>query len=975
MDIHYRIAHNQEIKDRQFPEENSDALVLPNALKFNRRIGIEKFRESYHLVGYHPILSIEEIKPGACINIYTDLYRGIGVLNAGWHSLVHAAYCSRISDALSNMRGSGLKEVENDLLGDSMVAGFVARTDQGVIVSIRPDREAELLLRALKVLEQCGIPRASSRFLVGHPAFMEEVKLVGCFHLIENAHQNNPDEVSQFLSQNYIKRISTENDESSGLSGKLTKRPGNTYFRVRSRGEWLLTPDLLEQLASDLRSRSKVLKCLGEVVEKYAQRSMTTGERDVDFLLVNSDLGRVKDTSFLYERLQEVYENVLSLKEWGEKEQSAVKEDFASLVAKYRQSTHELFYHDNWSDPQWRTIMYAFLRGLFAKEDLERLGREYSGAYEILAGGMVGYDDGSDYPKIGAEQITLEQAIARYGDNLDKRALLKTGHICIELQQTDGVNQLLRLDLEQPASGKIEIASYANKTVEVRSFLFRPEATITTRDLLNVILREESKLKYAYACNVSFSLATRDAWDYFVKHYWDAPRRVFIVGFKAGDQKERKLLVRRSDSPSYFFEHIYNGGMPHQDAIRYARAARIFQQAQRVCANMLGAGAADISSWLLKENIPEIGVINVEYLARDFVQGEPVSRISRFKYPSMKYAVKFAQARARIGAKNIVERRRVDSDSDNFITSYDGAGCPETISLVDVTTAFPPCEVIGAGGLAADTKLYACHLAAEMAAVRFIAMKEMDGGFSTQPLFLPSSSQIILREYLDSFARELASLKHECLIHEEQWLKRVDELYAGEENVPDDFDIRSRWRRALSDLKQCVPEDIVSGIREDVKPLYELYNYALHGIVDSRDAESLILELEDMLAANWSDYSVVNMDRLVRVFLGDSNFNKIEFEEREYRIHICRASAWLNRFSISLLKKVLPVARECFEGCGGEFETARNVFAKRISEELAPVRLQFGMAEKIFSAWFAGGQYKQRQRDLIRKDYYLERLH
>lgn len=911
-----------------------------------------KSRTNPIIAGHHPLDPAPEssLLPNGkmqreFLNIYVARYHGVSVATGG-HTNAHHTYC----DEISRLATEPLTTAERDYLGEYCVDGFVMRKDGGAEVKIRPDRNANILLRAIDVLHQIGVQNHDLVFGTG--CMTDQVAMIGRMHQMETICPSNPRDKLRYIQEHYE-----------------TTPTGLRCYYVEERGERLLTPHEVGAMIDIIAQRDVFLARLAEVIEAGGRQSKAGGN-DLDFLFVSEKLTRKIDKQLsqsLLASFSEVHELAKRYEIWTEHQQERIAQMMWKILDTFCANTHELFRKfkkDLFENAQWRGVMYLILR--HQEADILQLGQQYTGTIQAVPGGMIGYRDGNGLLMAGPR-------IVRLGDpdlELSEEQAMEAVKSPVVLPADDR-NHSARVYTALDGHG-IEF--------EKREFEFAYNVSQQTIDLLNWVLSHYPELDYAYICEVPESLSSRDALIDTVEKYWSPPRQVHVVVFKTLKGKEQQLLVRRADYPTYFWEHIRQPdgeSLPREQRVEYGWAIPRFQRAQRDCLRYMGIQAPDVEVMHVTEEVPELqGIVNnwrnqrVEHMVRRFISGDPLNSISRFHHPSREFTLRLAALKGEYAAVCLVSRQHYFGDGDEIISKYDQEGNPAEICQVDSTSSFPSQQD---APMQADAPLYAADLAADIAAAGMVlknngellssVASERDEGFSAE----------VEATFLSAMTGKLLSLQSKAKQEGQKMLEYVDHWYRPDESIPADCDMRSCWREAVQGLIEADVAEVVEEVCQETTKLRDFYEHIVTGLKDVDEIESLMVETGEMLASCWQSTRGISQDTLIDTVMGDQDFTSLPSAERLYRLYALRASSWAARKGVPIDMELFRFASDCMTKASGDLIGARSAFAVRINEKVRDVHFHSGVPEKLFDALFEGPEASQRFLDLNDLNYFLSR--
>lgn len=890
-----------------------------------------------------------------CVNIYT---RGIHGISFGTvaHSMAHVQFSIHLTDHL----GVEIPEADEEELYNGLVAGFRINRGGQLVVRLRPDCSAEQLLAAMQVLAWSGVLNNQVEFSVGSSSRMEEVKRLGALHKIESIARATPAEKGVFIHSR-LKRTEA----------------GNRFYYVETRGERLLTVEQAEALLNQTDNRDDLLIRLQEITKGYESRSLTAPGRDIDFLLVGDDFERKTDTAAIAAHFENLRDLVEQSKSWTPKALHRFELEAEKCLEAFRSATHELFRHDNHHRAQWVTQMFRYVadmpRGGLAKQ----LSPEYTGLLEPLPGGFIGYRLHRRQLRLGAEAVSLEQVGAEHfktpknTDLFIKKAESqgsRTGYISLAPHGPKQSSQVIELRQEDQWALR-------------RQFIFDPEASQETRDLLNEVLERYKAIEYAYVCAVPESLSSRDMLIDSLQQYWTPPRRVQVVGVKPVEGNEIRQLVRRSAYPTYFWQYLYKGGMPREDAQTRSNAIGCFMHLQRCILREWGVKVPQVKVVELHETVEKLKgrdlnwqSIRVEHYVRDFICGTAINRINRVGHPCVDFAMALIGLKGRMAAVNLAARRRYFADGDEIVSSCDDKDYPREYYLADPTSAFPSKTETAGAPPSADLPLYAIHLAADLvgAEYTFRNTKDLIGNKVSES---GSETRKSLKQcFIVNFKTELARIKNYSVEHELELLDLVDQSYFSLPELPPEFDMRSCLEQALADLSEMQVETIGSKLEGQIDDLILFYSNLIDEVDIPDDVEDVLDAAELLLASSWEGRNGVCYQDLQKIILQDFKYSSLSSKERILRLQFLHAVAWAVQQGLAVEGDLLPLAEEIRlrKGSDNEVEvTDAELFVQEVQDRFGELGFQARILREFFKALYVGEAAEWRYLELRKSGYFL----
>lgn len=836
---------------------------------------LSSLHRSTSIIGHDPVNDADKLvkddKCTAVTGIFTGGMKIISTLRQGSHgdNLLHAN--DYVNSLLEDAGFEPLNEEEIDLLANRMVSAWPVPDTGGV--RIRADVTHHMLTDAIHMLQDIGVPDSAIELRADDPAQFDRVKQIGAVHRHKVFSHSHP---AKFIADHFI---------------KLVPESPNSYFYCASRGERLITPDLLLDLCTSINEKWELLSRIDEIIDN-SHKSHTAEGNNIDFLVFQHDSPTRNfdfDTGIFIGALRSISQQIRGCLAWSEEDRDTTREQLQALHSTFCASTNPFFHHDKMGvgNREWERAMSLVLRGIKDEKELDTLGPEYRGHFEVLPSGRL---------------LTLPPATGSFG-------ISKVG------------------------------------------FHFEKNTPSDVRDLLNLTLATHPDLSYAYVCEVPERFTRRVPEFETARFVEEGPHRSLIVVYQAGDQPENKLHLKRFRWPSYHLEDAYKE--LSTTAVPQITTQDIFDYVdlQHYCLQSLGLQTTGVEMVTLRETTDNGDLLEVEYYQREFVTGRPLSHEDLLSHPAgpdnetptlneaLAYQAGLASLKGgTMAAYNLFMRRQYFARSNEILSTFSESGVPLGYHLTSPRSAFPAFNGGSSSSPLDDAALYSADLAADMVAIDRSGLGD---------------PQRYRNHFIEALPEAWGKLRQIVDRKESEIEAYIDRRYASRSqsnSVNPDCDIRPGWLNAVRGLRAITGEQAAAKIDSRVDPIIDLYDYILSGTAVPMEQALLLKEATILLSSSFRSTDHVDQQQLIEVITKDSSFSSLNLPERMRRLHALEFSAWAKRRGIPM-NFIIDIGRSALRDSSDSPALAASVFVK-LMQRLPGVHMRDEDAATGFIAIF-----------------------
>ncbi|MBM3309342.1 MAG: hypothetical protein FJY77_03725 [Candidatus Altiarchaeales archaeon] len=896
----------------------------------------------------HPLLELKE--DGSPVNYKPCLFLPCDLLPVAILSSTPDAHPKGVRQALPAIQkvrelpeaaGKGMKtdDLMNRLLLYHYVPLIVVGRGKDARVVIRPDYHFYFnYRRAVGILSShpLNIPPEKIKFMVMEPERREILKCMGCMHMID-ALSNEEDLMLDAIKES-----------------QRCFESGNRFFSSE-RVSYMSVQHLADVL-SDIDDRQKFQHRLDEIIHKYQEpppkRHLREGEvlnRQLDFLLVDRNGVLNPDTGFIFEGLQAVAEEARGAHAWDDKAKGVVQTRFGVVLHNFSSKNNPNFNRIDLNNmpPEVRNTLYYVVKNVRTEADFLKLESEFRGIIKPLPGGYI----------VGREE---EKEVEREGKK--QKEMVYTSGVVVEVSKLpDRTREVLRRkQVESPEAeyvvikpGEVQNELESVQTFQVKNvpegsavrryWIFDSECSATMKGLLNGLLATHPNLRYGYFCSVPESRSKRDKLAADTRLFGEPDREVHIPVYMHEGDREVKILDRRLKWDPLFW--VEKRGLSLEKAVARGKEY-VYNLMDRVaCIQKLcpGAGLPAVEVYSTYEHVPNVGSVPKLYGVREYIDGPATNRISLDSYSRLRTVESILACKGGIAAANCVIGRRLSDDGDEIVSRRDKNGVPVELRLADPTTSFRNVDT----PMKDDAGLYACHIACDLVKCY------LSTAWWNRPIL---GTIGIASSFYKAFAREFKAIQQNYRNHrgefdrfmEERIKKDIGEAREKHDSTGErvrqnpefsEWNMRSRWTKALERLDSSDAKEIVTAIRSATEKMWEADFYVIKGLSASEQIQALEL-FTRTVAMNHQ-----NFQHVLDVVTGDKEFQTQGFEGRMQRINAMRISSWINAVGCNP-SEVIGFAMDYVKA--GTAEADRNSFTGKANERFENLHLSKEMGETLF---------------------------